>query len=345
MLAELIYNPRAGQVTVRHELETVIGFLNGFGWHVSYQETKAPKEATGLARNAALKGVDVVIAAGGDGTVGEVANGLVHSGTALGVLPVGTTNSWAIQMGIPALHPLSPSTNVAKLVTNLETRMSHPIPANYYRKIILDAARVLVEGRAIPVDMGEVSGRNFLMWSGIGLDATVLQSIPPAQKKMLGSWAYFVTAMGTLSQYPSSDIRLTLDEKTFNVITPLIIVSNIQLYGGMMAIGANARVNDGKLDVCIFKGDGLFSFAQHGMKILSHQHLNNPKVEYYQCREITVESAKPLPVHIDGEPFTETPVKIKTVPSCLRVIVSKHAPGALFSAPAGKEPGIERTVA
>jgi diacylglycerol kinase (ATP) len=256
MHAELIYNPRAGQVTVRHELQSVIDFLKRYGWTVDCCETRAPGDAAGLARNAAGRGVEVVIAAGGDGTVGEVANGLVNTGTSLGVLPTGTTNSWAIQMGIPALHPLSPGTNVAKMVTDFETKISRPVPANYYRKILLDAARILAEGRTVPVDMGEVSGRYFLMWSGIGLDASVLRNIPAAQKKMFGTWAYFVTAMGALGQYPSCNVRVTLDDKTLEVSTPLIIISNIQLYGGMMIVGANALVDDGKLDVSIFKGEG-----------------------------------------------------------------------------------------
>ena len=99
----------------------------------------------------------------------------------------------------------------------------------------------------------------------------------------------------------------------------------------MIAIGANACVNDAKLDVCIFKGDGFFTFVQHATKVLSHRHLQDPKVEYYQCREIVVESARSLPVHVDGEPFTRTPVAIHTVPSSLKVIVPKIVPANLFS--------------
>jgi len=110
----------------------------------------------------------------------------------------------------------------------------------------------------------------------------------------------------------------------------LIVVSNIQLYGGMVAIGAKACVNDTKLDVCIFKGDGFFTFAQHAMKILSRTHLKDPKVEYYQCHEIVVESERSLPVHVDGETFTTTPVTIHTVPLSLKVIVPNIMPANLF---------------
>ncbi len=328
--AELIYNPRGGQVVVRRELEAVLAFLTSNGWSVSYRETTKPAEATELARDAAQKGVEVVIAAGGDGTVSEVAGGLLHTDTVLGVLPVGTTNSWAIQMGIPALNPYLLSTGLAKLVADLETRMERPIPANYYRRVLLDAARVLVEGNTVAVDMGEVSGRTFLMWAGIGLDAAVLGSIPPKEKAALGSWAYWLKALGAVGRRCSTDVQLSWDGNLTSVNTPLIVVSNIQLYGGIMPIGARAQVNDARLDVCIFKGDGFFTFVQHGLKVLSRQHVKDPKTEYYQCAEIVIESACAMPVHVDGEPFTATPVTIRVIPSALKTIVPKKAPRNLF---------------
>jgi diacylglycerol kinase (ATP) len=334
MQAELIYNPSGGQLVVRHELDNVVAFLNRCGWSVTMRETGEPLQATELARHAANRGARVVIAAGGDGTVNEVANGLVNTDAALGVLPVGTTNSWALQMGIPALNPLFPGTQAAKMIAALEERVARPLPANYYRKLLLDAAQVLVDGRTVAVDMGELSGRYFLMWAGIGFDAAIAKSIPLKEKKALGSWAYVLPAIESASRYSSTDVWLDLDGKVIKVSTPFIVVSNIQLYGGMIAIGARACVNDGKLDVCIFKGGGFLTFVQQAMEVLTHRHLEDPQVEYYQCREIVVESAHPLPVHVDGEPFTRTPVAIHTVPSSLKVIVPETAPAKLFGPPA-----------
>ncbi len=331
MQAELIYNPHSGQVVVRREIEEAVAFLNSCGWSVVCKETTEPKEATKLARDAVLEGAKVVIAAGGDGTINEVANGLAHSDAALGVIPVGTNNSWALQMGIPALNPWWPGTNVVKLVADLEERVARPLPANYYKTIILNAAEILVEGRTAVVDMGEVSGRYFLMWAGIGLDAAILENTSQKEKKTLGSWAYLFTTIGTIGRGSSTDVQLILDGKSIKVSTQEIIVSNIQLYGGMMAIGAKARVNDAKLDVCIFKGDSFFDFIQHALKVLSHQHLGDPKVEYYQGNEIVINSAVAMPVHLDGEPFTKTPVTIRTAASALKVIVPKKVRGNLFN--------------
>ena len=331
MQAELIYNPYSGQVIVRRELNDVVALLNRCGWSVTLRETSKPLEATELARNAVSRGAKVVIAAGGDGTINEVANGLLNTEVALGVLPIGTTNSWALQMGIPSLNPILPGTRVFKLIAGLEERIERPLPANYYRKVLLDAAQVLVEGRTVAVDVGEISGRYFLMWTGIGLDAAITESISLKEKRALGSWAYLLSAIESGYRNPSTDVWLKLDGDVVKTSTALIVVSNIQLYGGVMAIGAKACVNDAKLDVCVFRGDGFFTFAQHAIKVLSHRHLQDPKIEYYQCSEIVVESARPLPVHIDGDPFTKTPITIRTVPSALKVIVPKTVPGNLFS--------------
>jgi diacylglycerol kinase (ATP) len=329
--AELIYNPSGGQVVVRHELDSVVAFLHRHGWSVTLRETGAPLEATRLARDAADRGVRVVIAAGGDGTISEVANGLVNTDVTLGVLPVGTTNSWALQMGIPALNPMLPGRQVTRMIASMEERIARPLPANYYRKVLLDAGRVLLEGRTIVVDLGEISGRYFLMWAGIGFDAAVVRSVSLKDKKRLGSWAYVFPTIEGARQYSDTEVRLNLDGKVVNVSTPLIVISNIQLYGGTVEISSNARVNDGRLDVCIFKGGGFFTFVNQAMKVLTHRHLRDPKIEHHQCREVVVQSAHPLQVQIDGEPFGTTPVAIRAIPSSLKVIVPKSVPAHLFS--------------
>lgn len=330
MKAELLYNPSGGQVDVRHELDEVVAYLDSFGWSVTLTITHEPLEAIELARHAVRKGAEVVIVAGGDGTINEAINGLLNTDAALGVIPVGTTNSWALQMGIPTLNPMIPGQKVGKFVTEIEERFAGPLSINIYKKVLLKAAKVLVEGRTVKIDVGEVSGRYFINWAGIGFDAQIVESISPKEKKALGSWAYVFNAIGAGSRYTSSEVCLTLDGKVVKTNSLLIVVSNIQLYGGVMAIGAKACVNDAKLDVCVFKGDGFFTFVQHAVNVLAHRHLQDPKVDYYQCSEIRIESTHPLPVHVDGESFTKTPVAIHTVPSSLKVIVPNNVPGNLF---------------
>lgn len=337
MRAELIYNPHAGPVALRRELEFVIAFMERAGWSVVIRETGAPLEATRLAREAASRGVEMVVAAGGDGTVNEVASGLAHTGTIMGVLPVGTTNVWALQMHIPAPNPVGANTRLARLVSDLEERIDLSLPLTYYRTVLLEAARVLVEGQVVTVDMGQANGRYFLLWAGVGLDAAVSVQVTPESKKAFGPLAFVGTALDTLRDYKSAQVKLTLDGQVKEVDTSLIVISNVQLYGGILPIGAQACVDDGKLDVCVFRGEGLFNYVQHVLKVVSRQHVQDPEIDYYQAQEILIEPDRPFPVHVDDEPFTYTPVSIHVVPRALRVVLPQNVPAELFVAGRGGE--------
>jgi diacylglycerol kinase family enzyme len=330
MRADLVYNAYAGRRVVRRDLEGVTEYLARNGWAVTVHETHGPQEATALARRAAVRGADVVIAAGGDGTVNEVVNGLVGTDAALGVLPVGTSNVWAMQMGIPMLSPMGPASGLARLVADLEERMDRPPLVNYYRSVLLDAARVLVEGQTCAVDVGQANDRHFLLWTGIGLDAEVTIRVSPEDKKAFGPWAFVGSTLDIVREYKNTDARLVLDGQVREVRTSLIVVSNIQLYGGRLPIGARACVDDGKLDVCVFKGEGLLNYVQHVFRIAARQHLDDPHIEYDQCAEIVIESSPPLPVHVDDEPFDRTPVSIHVAPKALRAIVPQDVPPTLF---------------
>ncbi len=330
--AVLIYNPHAGQALVRREMQNVLAYLAQSGWQAQLWETTQAGEATALARRAVQRGAEVVVAVGGDGTLNEVASGMVGADAALGVLPVGTTNVWALQMQIPALDPISPGGHIAKFVSELEEQLDEPLPINHYRATLLRAARTLVHGRTVAVDVGQIAGRYFLMWAGIGLDAAITQSVPPAEKRALGSWAFVIPTLDTVQEYHSVDVTLTVDDHVLETRTSLIVVSNIQLYGAVLPLGAKARVDDGLLDVCIFKGEGLLTFVRHALTVLSQRHMQDPAIEYYQCRRLAVESTHPLPVHADDEPFTQTPVVAQVLPQALQVIVPQNAPRDLFSA-------------
>jgi diacylglycerol kinase (ATP) len=319
MRAELIYNPYAGQVDARHALQEAADFLSRSGWQITWHVVDHSHRATEITQKAVGKGAQVVIAAGGDGTINEIVNGLAGSDTALGVLPTGTTNVWAMQIGIPTLNPLLLNATMSKLTG-----------PSLFRKILLDAARVIVEGRTVTVDIGEAAGKYFLLWTGVGMDAAIIQNVEMKSKKRLGSWAYVMPAIDTAREYSETPVKINIDGETISINTPMVVITNIQLYGGRLPIGAKACVNDARLDVCIFKGEGFFTFVHQTFKVLSKQHLRDPGIEYRQFKELVIESARPLPVHVDGEAVTETPVTVRTVPSALKVIVPRNMRGNLF---------------
>ncbi len=308
MRAYMIYNPTAGPRDVQQALKRVCTVLRRRGWSVEMLVTEKPGDAQAMAWSAAQSGsCDVVIAAGGDGTVNEVVNGLVGTSTALGVLPVGTGNLWAKQLGIPThtvLHPLR----------------------------LRDAAIGLTQSVVRVIDVGRAGNRYFLCWAGIGLDARVTQELEPRPRhtKRLGALPYVVAAVIVAYDFQGVRARVRVDGRVVRGRILLALASNIQQYGGWFEIAQVARVDDGLLDVFVFKGLGFSYAVRHLLKILSHRHLQDPRVVHRQAREIEVWTRPRVPIQVDGDPAGFTPVKIKVVPKALRVLIPPSAPADLF---------------
>ncbi len=308
MKAQLIYNPTAGPRDVRRALKRVRSYLRRRGWSVELRVTKKPGDATTLARAAAQTGCDVVVVAGGDGTVNEAVNGLVGTRTALGVLPVGTGNMWAKQLGIPTYTLTNP----------LRLR---------------EAAAGLAEGIIHLVDVGQANERYFLCWAGIGLDAQVTAEMEPRQRrtKRLGVLPYVVAAITVARDFQGVRTRVSLDGDIVRGHTLLILVSNIQQYTGMLSVAREARMDDGLLDVFVFKGMGFQYAVRHLLKIVSRRHLQDPQVVHRQARRIEVWTEWAIPVQVDGDPIGTTPITLKVVPRVLSVLVPPSAPRSLFT--------------
>ncbi|NIV28338.1 MAG: YegS/Rv2252/BmrU family lipid kinase, partial [Anaerolineae bacterium] len=201
MKACLIHNPTAGPWDVRRGLKRVRSSLKRRGWSVQLQLTEKPGDAIALARAAAQDNYDVVIVAGGDGTINEAVNGLIGTETALGVLPVGTGNMWAKQLGIPTYTLTNP----------LRLR---------------EAAAGLAEGKIRVVDVGRVNNRYFLCWAGIGLDAQVTAEMEPRQRrtKRLGALPYAIAAIVVARDFKGVRTRVSLDGGMVRSRTLLILV-------------------------------------------------------------------------------------------------------------------------
>lgn len=332
MKAALIVNPTAGQRDLRADLQQAIAYLQSQGWDMAIDETNHWGDGTRFARQAVAQGCQVVVVVGGDGTLNEAVNGLVGSDVALGVLPMGTGNVWAAEMGLL------------------------PIPTPLHRPDLLAAARALVAGTARWVDVGLVKGprlragepartpevfehlespgeRYFLLWAGVGFDALVTQLIEGPERPMKRRWgalAYGLAGLRTAGSFAGTRVALRLDDEELRARALLVLISNVQLYAGMVRVAPAARLDNGWFDVCVFKGHGLLYIFRHIVGIVTWRHLHDPQVVYRRARRVTVDAADPLPVQTDGEPVGLTPLEVTVVPRALRVIVPPRAPAGLF---------------
>ena len=304
----MIYNPTAGPRDARRGLKRVRSYLRRRGWSVELQLTEKAGDAITLSRAAAQAGCDVVVVAGGDGTVNEAVNGLVGTETALSVLPVGTGNMWAKQLGIPTYTLTNP-------------------------RRLREAAAGLTEGTIRAVDVGQANGCHFLCWAGIGLDAQVTTRMEPRQRytKRLGALPYAIAAVLIARDFQGVRTRASLDGSIVRGRTLLILVSNIQQYAGILPLAREARMDDGLLDVFVFKGLGFQYAVHHLLKIISRRYLQDPQVVHRQARHIEVWTEWAVPVQVDGDPIGVTPITLKVVPRALRVLVPPGAPPGLFA--------------
>jgi diacylglycerol kinase (ATP) len=303
--AVIIHNPSSGVSSQRAALAAAMDCLREIGWTVSASETANGGDATRLAREAADKGTDVAFAVGGDGTVNEVLNGILGSETALAVLPLGTANVWALEMGLPL-------DNLARAAQS----QANALP------------------RTMDVGIAEGAGfapRAFLLWCGAGLDASVIRQVEHDRfnKRRFGKLFFIALGIREALQYRGRRIAVSVDGKTFKRRALQALTSNAQLYGALVRIPPDARVDDGMLDVTILHGDNALHTAWHFLRLGMGFFEREPDIEHYRGRRIEIRGDV-LAVHVDAEPVGTTPVQIHIQPRALRVLVPATANQKLF---------------
>jgi len=297
--ARLVWNPVARRLAAS-QVEAAVADLRAAGWEIDLRRTESPQHATALAQEAAKAGFDVVAACGGDGTVNEVINGLAGSPTALAVIPGGTANVWAKEVGLP--------------------------------KDPRHATRLIVEGERRTIDVGVAGDRRFLLMAGVGFDAYVVNCVPPALKRRLGAASYLLQGLRELLRYRSAAQTLRLDGR--DLATPVfwLVLGNTRSYGGVVRITNRSLVDDGLLDLCVFQEAGVARFARYGLRILAGRHGGSPGTIWERVRTLEVDGPA-LPVQVDGEPAGSTPMRFRVEPGAVHVIVPAGCRSPLFSRP------------
>jgi YegS/Rv2252/BmrU family lipid kinase len=285
--AVLIYNPAAGRGRSRGLVDSILEALRGSGFNTEAWPTTAPGSATEQAREAAVAGVEAVIAFGGDGTLRETAFGLLGTQTALGFIPGGTVNVMALTFGIP-------------------------------RRAVL-AAEALGAAEVREFDVGLCNGEPFLMQASAGIDAAFIARLNPRLKRTLARGALVPAAFGALASYRYPRIELIADGE--RIECSFAAICNVPFYGGRHLIQPAARPDDGRLDLVVFQGSGRLSTLTFASDLLFGRHLRRPDVETRQVSEVEILGPAELPLQIDGDALqTEMPVKVRLAPDRLRVL-------------------------
>ncbi len=247
--------------------------------------TTAAGDASGLARRAVEHGYPTIVAAGGDGTINDVVNGIAGADITLGVLPVGTMNVFAAELGIPG--------------------------------DLRKAWAVIEAGHTRRIDLGRANDQYFVQLAGVGLDAQVVASTSRASRKALGPLSYLITAAQIAYQPPP---RLHIEADGRGIDGSFVLIGNGRYYGGPLPFFKDAKIDDGLLDILIFKNLGYLDLARYIGMILVGRHTDLRDVEYFQTKRATVRSDSRVPVEVDGEVTTQVPVTFRISSRKLRVL-------------------------
>jgi diacylglycerol kinase (ATP) len=272
----VIIRPREGMEGLE-ALRDQVAWLRSEGHEVAPRLTFEGGDAKRMARSLAGSGVALMIAAGGDGTINEVVNGLmeVESDTRLAVVPLGTANDFALGLGVPEGIP--------------------------------EAFRVAVEGVPRPIDVARVNERHFINVSTGGFGATATEETPSEAKRLLGPWAYVVTGVKKFTELRPSRVRFDSPEgERYRGEVMLFGVGNAKRTGGGTLLTPRAEFGDGELDVVIVPGMNRMDFMALLPDLRAGTHLDSPDVQYFRTSELEVESEDELSVNADGEPLTGT---------------------------------------
>jgi YegS/Rv2252/BmrU family lipid kinase len=294
----LIVNPKSGDQSYNKKIKAVISYFHKKKLHLDVKFTQYPGHAAEMAGEYCKKDYDVIIGAGGDGTINEVLNGMIGSDKKLAILPWGTGNVFAGDMNFPR--------GLKKI-------------CNMIRK-----------GRSMKLDAGKCDGRYFLLMCSAGFDAYTLKQLKDRSlKKSMGIFAYFISALKAFLKYRYPEIEVTFpdgrkDRGSF------ILISNIRRYGTYFTFMPKASPDDGLLDVFVFRETGRWNTLKMALRFLliaagwiepRNRVLFMRKHGIYQAKSLALDSYSGVYTQIDGELSQFLPVEISIVPQAVSIIL------------------------
>ena len=285
----IILNPTAGSPEDVRSWQERIESLAG---DCPVRVTSHTGEAEELARHAVDEGFTRIVAAGGDGTVSQVANGLAGSNATLGVLPMGSVNVFAMELGLPLL--------------NLQRCWD-----------VIESANVRL------VDLPSANGKYFVQLAGVGLDAQVVKETSLAFKRSFGPLSYLISAAQIAARQPP---KLSIESENTSVEEgSFVLVGNGRLYGGPFPFFKHAIIDDGLFDVVVFKRLGYLEIIKYLQDVVFSSEIKVPEVEYFQTRQLRITSEQDIPLELDGELAGNCPVDFRIRERALRVLAPRSS--------------------
>ena len=273
-------------------LESITRLLGAAGMEVEEVLATGPEAAAAALRHM-LRGrspADTrVIAVGGDGTVNAILPALVGTSFPLAILPAGTLNALAGELQIPrGLRP---------------------------------AIRVAVSGRPRLIDLGTANGKPFAQMAGVGFDGAVVESVVPARNKRMLSPSVLARGLQLLATYRPSRLRVTTAQVMLEAEAWLALVANAGRYTYGLCAAPGAVVDDGWLDLWLFKSGPLWRTAGQVLALLRGRHAGYPGVLHFRARSVEIVSDPPVWLHVDGDAGGRTPARLRVMPKALTVMV------------------------
>jgi diacylglycerol kinase (ATP) len=277
----IIINPAARGAKARVRL------LERIARDVVIKTTAGPGDAEAQAERAVDQGYETIVAAGGDGTINEVVNGIATAPVHLGILPMGTVNVFAMELGIP---------------------------------FNLEAAWKVIRARKVrAIDLASANGHLFVQMAGVGLDAQIVQRNKKDIKAVLGPLSYLLTATQVAAEKPPR-LRVSYDGHP-TVEGSFVLVGNGRYYGGPFALFNEADPQDGLLDVCVFRHMNYLHLMRYFRGALFGSLSRFSDVHYFKARRLLVKADRAVPLEADGELAGHAPVEFSVRRRKLKVLV------------------------
>jgi len=287
--AVCIYNPASRTAPSSALLTKLRNQFLKAGYSVDFQATERPLHATDLARAAVASSADLVIACGGDGTIQEVASGMAHSNVPLAILPSGTANVLAHELGLPR-NPLK----AVAIMPSLEPRR---------------------------IALGKCGEEYFLLMAGAGIDAAAIDRVNSRLKSRIGRMAFVYSGLQCWSAGGFEPLTVRVDETEYRCT--FVVASRVTRYGGSLRIAPHADLFSDRFAVCLFPGASRLDYLRYLAGVLSGTHHRFKDVVCVAGRSVEISSEKPVRYQLDGELKGFTPIQLEVIPNALTLLVPK----------------------